>query len=99
VTNGLKLVNGMGNESWKGRGGHLEAEEIRSDLRRELGREPTKGDFREAGKYKVWMALYRHGRKSFQDEEECTKQYNRFREGFLKSNSLMKRIWMMCAPY
>jgi hypothetical protein len=79
-------------ESWKGHEGYLKAVEIRDKLRDKLGKEPTKRDFREAGRYNVWIALYRHGRKSSSDKEERERMYNRIRAGFLKSDRLMGRM-------
>jgi hypothetical protein len=85
-------------ESWKGPEGYLKAAKIRDELRDELRGEPTKRDFCEAGKYKVWIALYRHERKSFSDKKECEKLYNRIREGLLKNERLMRKmLFDVCA--
>jgi hypothetical protein len=79
-------------KSWKGPEGYLRAVAIRDELRHKFSREPTKRDFREAGKYNVWMALYRHGRKSSSNEEQCEKMYMSIREGLLNSKRLMEKM-------
>jgi|WetSurSiteA1Bulk_404760.scaffolds.fasta_scaffold86759_2 hypothetical protein len=79
-------------ESWRG-GGIEKAKACERELRESLGREPTKRDFREAGKGNVWAALYRHRRKlSSSDDKECGRDYTRIREGLLESKKLMKKM-------
>ena len=70
----------------------MRAAKIKDDLRNKLSRDPTKRDFREAGRYNVWIALYRHGRKSSSNEEQCEKVYNSVREGLLNSKRLMEKM-------
>lgn len=54
-------------ESWHKPEDILRAMEIQKNLRIRLGRQPSKRDFVKAGHYKVWMALYRHNKKSDQE--------------------------------
>jgi hypothetical protein len=49
--------------SWKNIQAIQEAERIEIDLAFQLKRQPSKRDFKEAGLYRVWMALYRYRRK------------------------------------
>jgi hypothetical protein len=78
--------------SWKGPEGIREAEEYERELRKKLGREPTKRDFQEAGLYNVWMALYRKRRITSPGEKKCEKTYYSIEEGLLKSKKLMNRM-------
>jgi hypothetical protein len=80
-------------ESWKGTDGIAKAEAYERELRDTLGREPTKRDFREAGRYNVWIALYRYRRQlSPLHEKKIEARYNQIREGLLKSKRLMKKM-------
>lgn len=85
-------------QCWKG-GGIEKAKALERDLGQQLGRSPTKGDYRRAGKGNVWMALYRYRRKLPQlDEQTCERKYDRIREPLLRSRKLMsKMVTDVCA--
>ena len=77
-------------ESWKGASGIRKAEACERELHDTLGRWPTKRDFRKAGRYNVWIALYRYRRRSGSlPEKEIERRYYDVREGLLKSKRLM----------
>lgn len=78
-------------KSWKGPDGYKRAEAIENRIRLELGKEPTKKDFKNAGLYNVWMALYRSRRK-VPDRKESQRQYQSFRVILLRNNELMEKV-------
>ncbi|HCZ10822.1 MAG TPA: hypothetical protein DHV16_00890 [Nitrospiraceae bacterium] len=62
----IRLQFEMKYKKWKGTDRIKEAEKIAEKLKFDLEKNPTKKDFVNAGLYNVWMALYRHRKKTDQ---------------------------------
>jgi hypothetical protein len=92
VTNSYNIaVRKRQYRNWKNIGSIQEAEKMEREMMSRLDRDPTKKDFKDAGLYHVWMALYRYRRKMQQQNDVS-------RGGFSKEYLFAIRKQMLLNP-
>jgi hypothetical protein len=81
-------------KNWKGQN-IQDAEIIRDDLSKKLGRRSTKRDFIANGHYAAWMALYRYQKKELRHSGDLENKYLSFRNiiSETRNTALIKRIF------